>query len=166
MVPLLDRLNRDRLTADALRAIYTQHGATPGFLLEVLRVLPQLDATTSCRAVYLLRLAAIDGRLESSHWGRVAAAVDSSEHWLFRLLMCQLLAVGGCPAELGAQVRPFLVRCLDDRRTIVRAWAISGLAQFQTDPAGRSTYEVQLRRARRDRSKAMQARLRYLEKQR
>lgn len=162
MSPLLEYLARERVTAAALESVYGQSGARPEFVPGLIAVLGQLDPNVAYRAVCLLRRAAAESPLREDDWRRIAELVDGSEHWLYRLTMCQLFAEAACPPALREQVFPFLQRCFADRRVIVRAWALTAMARFRDDPAYRQEIQRLWRTAKRDPRKSMQARLRRI----
>jgi len=162
MNPLLELIGRDGVDVTALRSVYDRCGAHPKFVSHAIGTLGQLASDDAWRAVWLLKRAVADLDLNGEDLRKIAELVDSSDHWVFRLTTCQLLAATGCPPELREQVFPFLQRCFGDRRTIIRAWALSGLIGFESDPLYRGSIQQMKRAAQRDSSKSMQARLRRL----
>jgi hypothetical protein len=163
MSPLLASLGREGVNVAALARLQAHSGAKPGFVSEVITVLGQLDPEVAYRAVWLLRKAAAESRLDERDWARIAELVDASDHWIYRLTLCQLFAEAACLPALRAQVFPFLQRCFTDRRVIIRAWALSAMLRFRDDPVYRLAIQRTLRIAQRDPAKSMQARLRRLQ---
>lgn len=162
MRAVLSHLARDRLTARDLDALYTQFHAHPDFATELISALDQLDAHLTYRALALLLKLARASGLSPEQLPRIADRLDASDHWLHRLIACQLLSAAPLPPELGEDIMPFLERSFDDRRVIVRAWALTAMLSFRSDPRFRSAVLAALRRARRDPAKSMQARLRQV----
>lgn len=162
MHPLLRDLGRERLSVATLERLHAQSGAQPGFVAAVISALGQLDPDIAYQAVWLLRKAAAESRLSETDLARIAELVDASPHWIYRLTMCQLFAETGCPAALRDQLFPFLCQCFNDRRVIIRAWALTAMLRFGEDPAFRREIRQNRRTAERDPAKSMQARLRHL----
>jgi hypothetical protein len=164
MSALLEYLGRDGVDVSSLRSLYERLGAREEFVRDVIGALGQLDTQEAWRAVWLLKRSAADSKLGRDDLRKIAELVDSSEHWVFRLTMCQLFAETGCFREFREQVFSFLQRNFDDRRAIIRAWALSAMADFEGDPLYRRSIQQMRRAAEQDHSKAMQARLRRLKK--
>jgi hypothetical protein len=159
---LLDLLGKPSVNVAALERIYGGFGNAPGFVASAISAMRQLDAEVAWRATALLRRCAQDGRLSESDLAEIAASADEVTQWIARLNLCQVFAITGCPESIREQVFPFLVNCYEDRRVIIRAWAISSLVTFQSDPAYAKEISVLVRRAGFDPQKSMQARLRQL----
>lgn len=162
MGPLIESLGREHLPVAALRAIHAQWRARPEFASQLISALGQLDPAVACRAVWLLRRQAAESPLRESELARIVELVDGSEHWIYRLTLCQLFAATGCPPASRDDLFPFLQRCFADRRVIIRAWALTAMLRFRDDPAYRRAIRQCERQAQRDPGKAMQARLRQL----
>jgi hypothetical protein len=162
MAAVLNHLSRERLTARDLDALYTRLHAHPDFAAELISALDQLDAHLTYRALALLLKLARASALSPQHLPRIADRLDASDHWLHRLIACQLLAAVPLPLAFADDIMPFLERSFDDRRVIVRAWALTAMLSFRRDPRFRSTVLAALHRARRDPAKSMQARLRQI----
>jgi hypothetical protein len=158
---LLPLLHKETLTVGALEKIYASHGAREGFVREVLRSLDLLQPETTWRALWLLLASARDGRIASDDLVQLSETPGDMTHWLSRLTFCQLLATTGCPPPARDDVFPILSECFEDRRVIVRAWAISALVHFD-DPQFRKPIATMRHAAQKDSAKSMQARLRKL----
>ena len=143
-----------------LERIYAAYGQRPDFVFEAVSSMRLSDPDVAWRAIWLVRRFARDQVVPEPALARIAASVDEFSHWVARLALCQLFAETGCPSSLREAVFPFLCEAFADRRVIVRAWAISALMTFQSDPRYRSEIHALLRRARQDTGKSMQARLR------
>lgn len=162
MSALLSHLSRPHLTALDLSSLYTQFRTRPDFTADLIAALDHLDPDLTHRALSLLTQLARTSPLAPEDLARIADRLDASEHWLHRLTACQLLSSTPIPPELGSDVVPFLQRCFTDRRVIIRAWALTAMLPFRTDPRFRPDVLAALRLARRDPAKSMQARLRQL----
>jgi hypothetical protein len=155
-------LDRERMSVAGLERIYLTLAREPGFLSAALRALRELDESRAYRASWLLGRFARDQALDEMTLKAIAEAAEESSHWIVRLNLCQLFARAGCPASLREKLFPFLDDCMRDPRAIIRAWALSALMPFAADREYRLAVRQHLLRARRDPSKAMQARLRKL----
>ena len=162
MSALLPHLSRDHLTARDLNACYDHFRTRPDFIPDLISALDQLDPDLTYRALALVLKLARTSPLSSEDLARIVDRLDASDHWLHRLTACQLLSAARLPPELGSDIVPFLQRCFTDRRVIIRAWALTAMLSFRSDPRFRSTVDASLRLARRDRAKSMQARLRQI----
>lgn len=129
---------------------------------DCIALLQQLDSEYLWRALWLLRRSAEEAPLTGEDLERITEAVDEPMHWLTRLCLCQLLATTGCPESLRGAVAPMLCRSFEDRRVIVRAWALSALWTFVEDPLHGRRIRALRRVAAKDSQKSMQARLRHL----
>ncbi|MGC4075305.1 MAG: hypothetical protein QM760_22945 [Nibricoccus sp.] len=162
MPELTPLLSRPQLTAAQLKEIYAALSARDGFADELIRHLPLLDPPHVCRPLGLLRMIAESRGLGAGHVTRIIRHADAfSEHWLGRLLACQLLAITGCPRESEDDAFPFLADCFEDRRVIIRAWALTVLSRF-TGAHHQKSIASMLARAQKDPAKSMQARLRHI----
>ncbi|ATC65388.1 hypothetical protein CMV30_16350 [Nibricoccus aquaticus] len=162
MSELTPILSRPRLTAAQLGEIHAAFATRENVADELIRTLTLLDPPHVCRPLGLLRMIAKDRGLSPEHIAKILRHTDAfSEHWLSRLLACQLLAITGCPRENEDDTAPFLADCFRDRRVIVRAWALTVLSRF-TGPHHRKTIAALFAAARKDPAKSMQARLRQL----
>lgn len=161
MSELTSLLSRPRLTATQLGEIHTAFATRDGFVEDLLRALPLLDQEHVCRPLGLLRMTAQDRGLDTSDISKLIQHVDLMDHWLARLLCCQLLAITGCPRKDEDDAFPFLADCFRDRRGIIRAWAITVLSHF-TGADHRKAIASMFTVARKDPAKSMQARLRHL----
>ncbi len=162
MSVLLGYLGRERLTVTQLEQLYEQGKARPGFVHEVIATLGQLDPEKAHRALWLLRKVSAESCLDAAAVSRVIECSDVSEHWLFRLTLCQLLAETTCPPEAAEDAFSVLRKCFDDRRVIIRAWALTALVRLPRDRAREGEIRERVRAAERDPAKSMQARLRHL----
>jgi hypothetical protein len=151
------------VTVAELKSLYDRFKARPEFVAEVITTLHQLEPEAAWRAVWLLRRAAAESKLHQPDLGKIAGFIDGSDHWIFRLALCQLFSEAGVFPELREPVFPFLQRCFADRRVILRAWALTAMMGLEEDPAYRRTVRRLRRVAGHDSSKVMQARLRRLE---
>jgi hypothetical protein len=149
-------------TVATLRQLYLQLRASHGFLSEAAALLEVLDEDAAWRAVWILKTAAEDGLLGVREIETVARNVEISRHWAARLLLCQLFAQVKCPESERENVFGFLLKCFEDRRGIVRAWALSAMWPLRRDPRFRKEIDRCFRTAHKDPGKAMQARLRHL----
>ena len=161
MSELTQLLSRPRLTAAQLGEIHTTFSERPGFIDDLLRAIPLLDPPHIYRALGLLRMTAEDRGLDLASVSKILRQLDAIDHWLSRLLCCQLLAITGCSRADEDDAFPFLAECFRDRRVIVRAWAITVLSRF-TSPHHRKAIANMIASARKDPAKSMQARLRHL----
>lgn len=162
MSALLALLSRDRLTSRDLDDLHAQFHTRPDLISDLIAALDQLDADIAYRAMTLLLKIARSSLLSARDFTRIADRLDASDHWIYRLTACQLLAAQPIPHDLGGDVFPFLQRCLTDRRVIIRAWALTAMLPFRRDPRFRPAVAAALRLARRDPAKSMQARLRQI----
>ena len=161
MSELTPLLSRQRLTAAQLGEIHAAFAARDGFVEELLRTLPLLDPEHVRRPLGLLRMIAEDRGLAAAEVSQLIQHFDLMNHWLARLLCCQLLAITGCPRQDEDDAFPFLADCFRDRRVIIRAWAITVLSRF-TGAHHRKAVASMIASARKDPAKSMQARLRQL----
>lgn len=160
--PWQGTIESEHTTVATLRRLYAQNRAARGFLSEVATLLEVLDEDAAWRAVWILKTAAEDDLLGVREIETVARNIEVSRHWAARLLLCQLFAQVECPESERENFVGFLLKCFEDRRGIVRAWALSAMWRFRRDPRFRSEIQRCLRAARKDPGKAMQARLRQL----
>jgi hypothetical protein len=161
MSELTPLLSRPRLSAGQLREIHTAFATRNDFVDELIRNLALLEPPHVCRPLGLLRMIAEDRELDASIVAKVLQHVDAMDHWLARLLCCQLLSTTGCPLENEDDAFPFLADCFRDRRVIIRAWALTALTRFTGAHHQKSIASMRTI-AKKDPSKAMQARLRHL----
>ena len=161
MSELTSLLSRPRLTAAQLGEIHTAFATRAGFVKDLLRAFPLLDPEHICRPLGLLRMIAETRGLDTTSVSKVIQHIDLMDHWLARLLCCQLLAVTGCPRKDEDDAFPFLADCFRDRRVIIRAWAITVLSRF-TSAHHRKAVASLMAVAKKDPAKSMQARLRHL----
>jgi len=159
---LKDKIARERMRIPELEALYSQTAANPRLGAWAVSSLESLEPEQTWRAIWLLRRVAKTRELSVEELGALTEKVDMAEHWIARLNLCQLFAATGVPASLREDLFPFLRESFADRRQIIRAWAISALATFQDDPCYRPEIKALLRNARKEKGKAMQARLRRL----
>lgn len=164
MSVLLGYLGRERVSAAQLERLYEQGKARPGFATEVVAALAQLDPDIAHRAVWLLRKLAGETRLDDAAMRRVVEYIDASGHWIFRLTLCQLFAETDCPRDVADDVRAFLRKNVEDRRVIIRAWALTALMRMPRELVSESERQQLWRAAERDPAKSMQARLRLLKR--
>lgn len=162
MSALLHLLAKDRLGARELDRMYLAFRDSSTFVADALQAARQLDPAPAANAVWLLRRAAQDQRLREPDMLQLAARADELTHWVARLCLCQLFAETPCPEGGREALYPFLLDCCDDRRVIVRAWAVSALSHFAPDPRYAPEVAARLREARADPAPSMQARLRHL----
>ena len=155
-------LTREVITVAALQDIYDRFKSSPLFPETCLSELEQLDSDIAWRAAWLLRQLAREGQLDDSHLLRIAGMADGQTHWLARMILCQLFSIEKRSLRVRNLSYSFLVNCSADRRALVRAWAVTALAPFVDDLSYWPAINKILREARRDRSKAVQARLRHL----
>lgn len=150
------------MSVAGLYDIYVSLRPHPEFAADCVWALRQLDAEKAWRAAWLLKRLAQDGRLSDAELGAIAELSEEVNHWLARLMLCQLFAAAGCPDTFRGSLYPYLRECAGDQRVIVRAWAITALLRFRTVPGRRAEVDSLLRAARLEPSKAMRARLRRL----
>lgn len=155
-------LGQPRVMVADLERWYVQARADPRVTRDAIAAMEQCDAAVAWRAVWVLRQRALDDRITPADLVRIALAADGVTHWAGRLLLCQMFARTGCPEAGREALGPFLQECMRDKRVITRAWALSALCHFRSDPELKRVIEAHLRTARRDPGKAMQARLRQL----
>lgn len=161
MSELTSLLSRPRLTSAQLGEIHAAFATRDGFTEDLIRTLPLLDASHVFRPLSLLRLIADDRCLDDTTVSKILQHLDAMDHWLARLLCCQLLAITGCPRETEDDSFPFLADCFRNRRVIVRAWALTVLSRF-TGAHHRKPIAGMIATARKDPAKSMQARLRHI----
>lgn len=161
---LFDLLVKEPVRVSDLERMYGAYAGRPEFVDEVIRAFRQLDPDIAWRAAWLLRRHARIHGLQEHELMRLIQCADEQEHWIARLNLCQLFAATGCPARARETLFPFLADCFRDRRTIVRAWALSALMAFRGEQAYARIVADMVRRARQDRAASMQARLRHLER--
>ncbi|HUG13071.1 MAG TPA: hypothetical protein VMM36_18790 [Opitutaceae bacterium] len=149
-------------TVATLCELYARNRDAPGFLAAVATLLEVLEEDTAWRAVWILKAAAEEGVLGVREIEIVARNLDVSRHWAARLILCQLFARVDCPEAEREILFCFLLKCFEDRRVIVRAWALSAMWRFRRDPRFRTEIERCMRAAGKDPGKAMHARLRQL----
>jgi hypothetical protein len=142
-----------------LERLYSSERHRAEFLEHAVRLIEVMEAEDAWRVLWLLRRAAEDGELPQRDLGRVLQNLGLTRHWTWRLVACQLLAAVDCPRAEREYVADFLFECFEDRRVIVRAWALSALWRGW---AGEERTRDCMKTARRDPAKAMQARLRQL----
>ena len=159
-------LTKDGLTAADLERVYNDSAGRRGFLAEVVAEIQAEDSVTIARASWLLLRCATD-RIEIPVESLRAATemVANSTLWEARLHLCQLFSRIDCPAGIKEQAFEFLVHAATDKRAFLRAWALSALHRLsRTLPDHRKEIQDLLRNAHADPAKAVQARLRQLEK--
>jgi hypothetical protein len=161
MSELTSLLSRPRLTAAQLGEIHDAIATRNGIEEDIIRTLPLLDPPHICRPLGLLRMIAEDRGLDAATVSKILQHLDAMDHWLARLLCCQLLAITGCPRENEDDAFPFLADCFRDRRVIIRAWALTVLSRFTGAHHQKSIASI-VASARKDPSKSMQARLRHI----
>ena len=159
---LLDLLAKESVKVAALERIYAETHEHPEFAAAAIRAMRQLDSDIAWRAVWLLKRLARDRKLSEADQVRLALCADELPHWASRLNLCQLFATTGCPRSGRDALYPYLVECFANRRVMIRAWAISSLAEFQDDPKYRKQVAAMVRKARMDSGGSMIARLRQL----
>lgn len=159
---LLSLLGKDSVNVAQLEAIYVAHGASPGFVADVISAMRQLDADVAWRAVWLLKRHARNRKLTEGELVRLAQCAEEMPHWAARVNLCQLFGTTGCPASAREALYPYLVECFANRRPMIRAWAISALVEFQADERYRQPVAAMLRAARKETAGSMIARLRHL----
>jgi hypothetical protein len=161
---LFNLLSKDDVDVPTLTRIYAGMENASEFLADAIRALHHLDDEQAWRALWLLRRCAEDNdnRLDEDSLIRISDRAGELRHWIARLNLCQLFAATGCPPAVRETLFPVLAACFDDRRVIVKAWAISALNTFARDPNYRDQIAGMLREAKRNPAKSMQARLRHL----
>lgn len=164
MSVLLAELSRDHVPVIALKRLYERHHASPSLVSDLLAAIDHLDADLAHRAVWLLRRCVESGRFDTDDLARLIDHLDASDHWIYRLTLCQLLSAVALPENLRDQTFPFLERSFTDRRVIVRAWALTAMTRFISDRRFSAVIKTMLRAARRDPQKSMQARLRAIDR--
>ena len=159
---LFTLLSKERVTVAHLESIYNEYGRSPGFSVDALAAMRQLDPELAWRAAWLLCRCARDKKLGEAIQVSIVASAEEMTLWIARLILCQLFSHTGPPITNRDATHSFLADCFSDRRVIVRAWAITALARFRDDPKYQKTIASMIRTARRDPRKSMQARLRHL----
>ena len=162
MSALLPFLAKDELSVSQLEQWYAVNRSDPGLPDAAISAMAQLDSEIAWRAVWMLRRITKDAKLTSDQVARICEAAPSILHWAWRLTLCQLLARTGIPPTCREDIFPFLADCFRDRRTIVRAWALSAMMHCKADRPHRAHVAAAFRSAQRDRSPSMRARLRHL----
>jgi hypothetical protein len=155
-------LGRDSAKVSDLARIFADRGGEDGFVEDTIRALSLLDAEVAWRAVWLLKELAREGRLTSANVSAIAEQAEAATHWSARLNLCQLFAITGCPAAARDTLFPFLTDCLENRRPMIRAWALTVLAGFTNERRFRKPVDAALRRARADSAASVRARLRRM----
>ncbi|HEX2100812.1 MAG TPA: hypothetical protein VHF69_09120 [Candidatus Synoicihabitans sp.] len=159
---MLPRLSTETMTVPALERLYAEVSLRSAFIPETISAARQLDPDHIWRALWLLRRRAREHPLAPETLRPLCDEADGLTHWVARLMLGQLLSVVGCPAASAEVVFPVLCEWTKDRNAFVRAWALTALARFSTNPDYRREVSTILRHARRDPSKAVQARLRAI----
>ncbi len=159
MNALEDILLSSETKVNDLERLYSVDRHRQGFLEQAVKLTEVMEEEQAWRALWLLRRAAEDGALPQRDLIRVVENLGLTRHWTWRLVACQLLAAVDCPRAERDSVADFLSECFEDRRVIVRAWALSALCRgWSEDERTKRCMAA----ARRDPAKAMQARLRHL----
>lgn len=162
MNPLVEQLAKESLSVAALASHYKSWRSNERLVDQALAVVDQLEPKAVTRALWIVHKSGNDFGLNGGQLKRLSEIADSADHWVARLLLCQIFATHVCPAGSREDVFPFLEKCFADRRVIIRAWAISALYPFRTDPIYKHEICMMLKIARKDQRKSMQARLRRL----
>jgi hypothetical protein len=162
-IPLDSLLARESLRVADLERIYHDGASAPGFWRGVARSLTVSEPSGVPWALWLILRLSRDRQPEPELLQRALDVAPSLEHWTARLLLAQLFAHATCPAAAIDALEDFLGDAVEDRRPIIRAWALSSAYRLGEDyPAYRKTAADWLARARSDPTKSVQARLRHL----
>ena len=164
MNPLLHLLSVDRLKVAELESIYQRERGRMELVAYAVSAMNQLDPATLWRALWLLRRAAADSVVLSEELlRRVIEMADGFDHWVARLIFCQLMSALELPPSLRDEAVPMLFTFAEDPRAIVRAWAVSSLFPLRRDPEFGPRIRRLITRSKKEKSKAIQARIRRLE---
>ncbi len=163
MSGLFSLLSTEALDVAALERIYRVYGQHPMFVADAISAMRQLDPDRAFRAAWLLCRRSRDTEFDEPTLARIATCAEEMDHWISRLTLCQFFSRTGCPPAVRESLYPFLADCFNDRRVIIRAWALSALVPFADEPKYRPQVKKMMLEAQKDPSKAMQARLRHLE---
>jgi hypothetical protein len=162
MSDLVSMLAAESVSVAELERIHLVFRDGPTFEADAIFAMRQLDSGLAWRAATLLRRLAQDGRLGDDSLVRIAESADEVTHWIARLNLCQLFSVAGCPRSARESLFPFLEAACAEKRVLVRAWAVSAYATFADDPRYRRGVLEMIRKAKKERAKAMMARLRHI----
>lgn len=163
---LLDELEAEpRITVARLEACYRRHCLRKNFTREVAEAVASGSAALERAGAWLLvRFVREGGGLVPADWEIVVNGLDGVRAWTARLQLCQLLAARPeLAAAAPGEITDFVRMCTGDPKPFVRAWGVTAFhALGRTYPALRAEAKRVVARARRDRMKSMQARLRHL----
>ena len=163
MSNLLQILSSKCLSVPELEELYAVYGQESWFIGETVRALRVLDPERAPGAVWLLAQAAKENRLEAPVLKKLVELSAELTHWTSRLVLCQLFARARCPEDSSDELFAFLEECFQDRRVIVRAWAVSAMMPLSSDPRFKRQIAAHLRNAKADPAKSMRARMRHLQ---
>ena len=161
MTNLFALLSRDRVDTAALDEIFNRNCNREEFPRELVATLGLLDPGICWRTTWLILRLARDRRpMDENVLAEIATSADAATHWVARLNLCQVFGHVPCPEPALDLLFPFLAKCFADRRVIIRAWAITALLPFRSNPRYQPEVERMLAEALKEKSKSMQARLR------
>ena len=162
--PLVDRLSGKSLKVAGLEAVYLDYCDRDDLVRWAISAMDHLDREQIWYSLWLLRRAARDGAsFEEADLRRLFEMADGYDHWVARLTFCQTMAAVKIPESLIKDAFSSLEPFTRDRLAIVRAWAISAVYPFKNELSVGSKIRSLVTRLKKERSKAMQARLRRLQ---
>lgn len=113
----------------------------------------------------LKRLAETKTRFNSDQLRVIFDSLMELKHWESRLHICQMLSHLRIPRGSAARVVWFLEQCLSEENKFLRAWAYNGFYELARQHREYRKYSSeQLELGKRERSAAVRARIRNIEK--
>ena len=113
----------------------------------------------------LKRLAETKSRFNSNQLRVIFDSLTELKHWQSRLHICQMLSHLKIPKASAAQLVWFLEQCLLEENKFLRAWAYNGFYELARQHREYREYSSeQLELGKRERSAAVRARIRNIEK--
>jgi len=150
----------------SLELLLARHQSTRSFVNQLALVIAPDEPKLQIKATALLKRLAESGTKFTTQ--QLAAIFDSLAevtHWEAKLHLCQMLQHVRIPTGSETKVVWFLERCLLEENKFLRAWAYNGFYELAKQHHEYYDYaNEQLARAQKEKSAAVKARLRNINK--